>query len=38
MVGLVPGRDWPAVGNLPGDIMAAAYLLSGAYERIAVLV
>ena len=38
VVRLVPGRDRPAVVDLPGDVMAAAYLLPDAHDRVAVFV
>jgi hypothetical protein len=38
VVRLVPGRDPPAVEDLPGDIMAAANLFADAHDRIAVFV
>jgi hypothetical protein len=38
VVWLVPGQDPPAVLNLPGDLVAAADLLSLPHEGVAVLV
>lgn len=38
MVRLVPGRDRPAVVDLPGDIMAAADLLPDPDDRVAVFI
>lgn len=38
VIGLVPGRDGPAVMDLPRDVMAAADLLSDAHDGIAVFV
>ena len=38
VVRLVSGRDWPAVEDLPGDVMTAADFSPHTHERVAVLV
>jgi hypothetical protein len=38
VIRLVPGRDRPAVEDLPGDVMAAADLLADSDDRVAVFV
>jgi hypothetical protein len=38
VVRLVPGRDPPAVVDLPGDVMAAADFLADAHDGIAVFI
>lgn len=38
VIRLVPGRDPPAVEDLPRDVMAAADLLAYAHDRVAVFV
>jgi hypothetical protein len=38
LIGLVPGRDPPAVEDLPRDVMAAADLLADAHDRVAVFI
>jgi hypothetical protein len=38
VIRLVPGRDPPAVEDLPGHVMAAADLLARAHDRVAVFV
>lgn len=38
VIRLVPGRDPPAVVDLPHDLVAAADLFSHPHERVAVLV
>jgi hypothetical protein len=35
---LVPGRDRPAVLDLPGDVVAAANFFPDAHDRVAVFV